>query len=226
MTTLRTWAGLAALIEAATFIIGFALYTLVLMPAGYLDPATAPEQKAAFLVANQGLMYAWNLIIYVLFGFGLVVLSLGLHDRLKHATPALSQAATTFGLIWSGLVLASGMVANIGLERIATLYATDPAGAGQLWRVAGLVESGLGGGNEIAGGVWVLLVSLAAWRARLFHPALNVTGIVMGVCGLSTVVPLLQPVTGAVFGLGLIVWFIGCGIGLLRQSTQPRWATA
>ncbi|GGX57928.1 DUF4386 family protein [Saccharospirillum salsuginis] len=226
MTTRTPYAGFAALIEALTFIIGFALYTTVLMPAGYLDSSTPVQQKAAFMVDNQGLLYIWNLIIYILFGFALVVLSLGLHDRLKASTPMLSQVATTFGLIWSGLILATGMTANIGMGMVAELHLANPDRAGQIWQVTKLVESSLGGGNEIAGGVWVLLISLAAQRARLFHPGLNLAGMVFGASGLLTVVPPLQPVAGPIFGLGLIAWFIGCGISLLRHREQAHWASA
>lgn len=51
--------------------------------------------------------------------------------------------------------------------------------------------------------------------------ALNYLGVVIGVLGLLTVVPALE-VLGAVFGLGLIVWFVWLGIVMLRSS--PRAA--
>jgi hypothetical protein len=56
----------------------------------------------------------------------------------------------------------------------------------------------------------------------------NQLGVVMGVAGLVTVVPALEEV-GAVFGLGLIVWFIAVGINLIQdggrsaeQQANPR----
>jgi hypothetical protein len=44
----------------------------------------------AFLANNQAIMYAWSLIIYVVFGVFLVVLALALHERLKAGSPALA----------------------------------------------------------------------------------------------------------------------------------------
>ena len=76
---------------------------------------------------------------------------------------------------------------------------------------------GLGGGIEVVGGLWVLLVSWAALWARGLPRALNYLGMVIGVSGLLTVVPVLE-VLGAVFGLGLIVWFAWLGIVMLRSS--------
>ncbi len=78
-----------------------------------------------------------------------------------------------------------------------------------------MVTNGLGGGNEVLGGVWVLGTSIVALRERLFAPWVNRLGVVMGVAGLVTVVPALEDV-GAVFGLGLIVWFVAVGRALLR----------
>jgi hypothetical protein len=86
------------------------------------------------------------------------------------------------------------------------------------------VTNGLGGGNEVLGGIWVLGISIVALRERLFPRWVNYLGVVMGVAGLVTVVPALEEV-GAVFGLGLIVWFIAVGITLIkdggRSAEQP-----
>jgi Domain of unknown function (DUF4386) len=138
---------------------------------------------------------------------------------LKAGAPAMAQTATAFGLIWAGLVIASGMVANISLGTVVDLYGKDPAQAASVWLALSSVEEGLGGGNEIAGGLWVLLVSWAALWARGLPRALNYLGMVIGVSGLLTVVPVLE-VLGAVFGLGLIVWFVWLGIVMLRGSQK------
>jgi hypothetical protein len=34
----------------------------------------------------------------------------------------MAQTATAFGLIWAGLVMATGMVANVGIGRVVELY--------------------------------------------------------------------------------------------------------
>jgi hypothetical protein len=96
------------------------------------------------------------------------------------------------------------------------------------------VALGLGGGNEIIGGVWVLLIGWAALRTGGLPRALNYLGIVAGVSGILTVIPVLEvlgavEVLGLIFGLGFIVWFIWVGIVMLRSSssiTSERAQTA
>ena len=92
--------------EAAAYAVGFALYFIFLDSSGYVGPV----QKVAFLVQNKTIMHIGNLFIYVVFGIVLVVLALALHERLKGDSPGIVQTATVFGLIWAGLVIASGCV--------------------------------------------------------------------------------------------------------------------
>lgn len=217
MNDLQKMGGVAALIEAVTFVVGLGLLLTLLAPYGTGD--LDPVQKVAFLADNQVIMYIWNQIIYVVFGIFLVVLSLSLHDRLKISSPAIMQTATAFGLIWAGLVIASGMVFNTGMATVIDLYGKEPALAGEVWLTIGSVQNGLGGGNEIVGGLWVLLVSWAALRGGGLPKPLNYLGLVIGVAGLVTVVPGLEELE-AIFGLGCIVWFAWVGIVMLRSSSS------
>lgn len=210
--------GIAALIEAATFVVGFALFATVL--ADYTTGDPTPRESVAFLVDHQTVLYVWNLVIFIVFGLLLVPLTVALYERLRAGTPALAQVAAAFGLIWAGLVLAAGMVANIGVGAVANLHDMDPARAEPVWSALDAVQNGLGGGNEIVGGLWVLLVSLGALQASVLPKALNYLGVLCGLSGLATVVPVLEPV-GAIFGLGLIVWFAWLGIIMLRTASDP-----
>jgi hypothetical protein len=219
MSDLQRMGGVAALIMAATFVVGFAVFLTVLMPAGYFDAGVDPVQKAAILADNQAIASISYLISFVVFGILLVVLALALYERLKAGAPGMAQTATAFGLIWAGLVIASGMVANVGIGTVVDLYGNDPAQAGSVWLAIESVQLGLGGGNEIAGGLWVLLIGWAALRAGPLPRALNYLGVVIGVAGLLTVVPALEAI-GLLFGLGLIVWFVWVGIFLLRSSAS------
>jgi hypothetical protein len=214
---LQKMGGVAALLAAATFVVGFALLFSVLAPAGYFAADADPLQNAAFLAENRAIMSLWYLIIYVVFGVLLVVLALALYERLKAGAPALAQTATAFGLIWAGLVIASGMVANIGTGVVVNLYSSDPAQAASTWLALDLVVRGLGGGNEIVGGVWVLLVGWAALQAERLPKLLNYLGVSAGIAGTLTAIPALE-LLGAVFGLGLMVWFVWLGIVMLRGS--------
>lgn len=82
-------------------------------------------------------------------------------------------------------------------------------------------RNGLGGGYEIAGGIWVLLISIAALRPGALPRALNHLGIASATAGLVTIVPGLSEV-GMVFSLGLIVWFAWLGSVSSDQRADHR----
>ena len=218
MKTLQKSGGIAALYLAAAYLIGMLLFLVVLDYPSISDPA----QKVALLVEKQAVIFSTNLLMYVFFGLFLVVLSLALYDRLKSGAPALMQAATALGIIWAGSLIASGMVSNAGIAPSVALYASDPAQAALTWQGFEAVASGLGNGNgEILGGVWTLLLSMAALRAGGFPKALNILGVVVGAVGIISIVPGLTDLTG-LFGLGQMIWFVWLGIVLLVGSVKPE----
>ena len=216
MRQLQKAGGISALYEAAAYVAGMVVYLVVLDYPNVVDIA----QKMNMLIEYETILYVMNLFIYVVFGAALVVLSLALHDRLKAGTPELSQVATVFGLIWAVLVIAAGMIANIGTGVVVDLHAQNPAQAETVWLAVEVVYDGLGGGNEIVGGLWTLLVSWAALRTGALPRLLNYLGIVVGLAGVISAAPALAEMGGIVFGLGQIVWFVGLGIVLLRGDQR------
>ena len=129
------------------------------------------------------------------------------------------QVATAIGIIWAGSLIASGMVANAGIAPVVALYAKDPAQAALTWQGIESVASGLGNGNgEILGGLWALLVSLAALRAGGLPKGLNILGLLVGAVGIISIIPGLTEVVVGIFGLGQIIWFVWLGIILIRNS--------
>ncbi len=210
---LQKLGGISALIEAALYVTGFAMFLTVLDPSGY----EGHVQRIAFLADNQVASFIANLLIYVVFGVVLVVLVQALHARLKNGSPAIMQTATAFGLIWAGLVIASGMIANIGNSTVVALFSENQDQAVSLWLAVTTVQEALGGGNEIVGGLWVLLLSWAALSAGNLPKALNYLGVLVGLAGILTVVPAFD-VLMDVFGLSQIVWFAWLGIVMLREN--------
>lgn len=213
MNDLQKLGGVAALVNAAAYVVGIGLALTLLAPV--LD--SSPEQYLTFLADHQVLLYVWHLIIYLLAGVFMVPLVLAVHERLKAGSPALMQVATAFGLIWTVTVIGSGMIITNNLGVVANLFAEDPAQAATVFTALSTVEEGLGGAIELPGGLWVLLISWAALRTGEFPKLLNYLGVVIGVAGLLTVVPVLHE-AGTVFGLGFIVWFVWAGIIMLRGS--------
>jgi hypothetical protein len=214
MKTLQKSGGIAALYMAISHLIGIVIFLVIL---DYLS-ITDPAQKVALNVDKQMVIFSTNLLMYVFFGFALIVLSLALYDRLKSGAPAIIQVATVIGIIWAGSLIASGMVANAGLATVVALYARDPAQAVLTFQAIEAVANGLGNANgEILGGLWVLLVSLAALRAGGLPKGLNILGLSVGVVGIITIIPALNALTG-IFGLGQIIWFVWLGIVLLSNN--------
>ncbi|MBP7963766.1 MAG: DUF4386 family protein [Caldilineaceae bacterium] len=214
MKTLQKFGGFAALYLAAAYLIGMALFLVVLDYPSITDPA----QKVALLVEKQMVIFSTNLLMYVFFGGFLIVLSLALYELLKSGAPALMQVATVLGIIWAGSLIASGMVANAGIAPVIALYATDPAQAALTWQGFETVASGLGNGNgEILGGLWALLVSLAALRSGGLPKGLNILGLWVGAVGIITILPGLIDLVG-VFALSQVIWFVWLGIVLLRSK--------
>jgi hypothetical protein len=213
MKTLQKVGSFSALYMAASHLIGIVIFLIVLDYPSITDPA----QKVALNVDKQTIVFSTNLLMYVFFGFALVVLLLALHDRIKAGAPALMQAATAIGIIWAGSLIASGMVANAGLATVTALYAKDPAQAVLTFQSIESVANGLGNANgEILGGVWTLLVSLAALRSGGLPKGVSVLGLLVGAIGIITIYPALNDLTG-LFGVGQIIWFVWLGIVLLRS---------
>lgn len=131
----------------------------------------------------------------------------------------LARTPTVFGLIWSGPIIATSMIVNIGFGTVVDLNESDPEMAATVWPAVDSVANGLGGGNELVGGLWVLLFSVAALRTGWLPRGLNWFGAAIGVAGMVTVIPQLEMVR-AIFGRGLIVWFVWTGIAMLRRESR------
>lgn len=212
MKDLQKMGGIAALYEAAAYIVGMVGFLLVVDVSGVADPV----EQVALMADNQLFLAILHLIVYVIWAIFLVVLALALYDRIKAGSPAMAQTATAFALIWSGLVIASGTLFNVGMGTVVELFSKDPAQAATVWMSIESVFNGLSG-LEIVGGTWVLLISWAALRAGELPRALNYLGLVIGVAGILSIVPGLGEFV-IIFGLGQIVWFVWLGIVMLRSS--------
>jgi hypothetical protein len=211
--------GLAALYLAAAYLVAMPFFLVVVKYQGVVDPA----RKVALLVGNQGSMQAMHLITYVIFGIVLAVLALALHARLKEQAPVLAQVATAVGLIWAVVLVASGLVFNAGMTAVVGLHGADPIQAAAAWQAIEPVADGLGAGSggELLGGLWVLLVSVAALRTgrRKLPKVLGWFGMAIGVAGVLSVVPVLQDLKYG-FGLLQIAWFVWLGVVMLRTSAR------
>jgi len=216
MSNLQKFGGMAAISQALIYILAFIVYGAVLQyPTG-----SDLMHKFQFLADKQLLLSVMNLIVYVLFGILLAVMVLAVHERLKAKAGALSRFACVFGFLWVGLVIASGMIDNIGMAAVLKLSETEPEQARIMWLTLNVIVDGIGGGNEIVGGLWVLLLSLAARKGQALTKPLLYLGLFVGAAGISTIYP--ADVLTEIFGLSQIVWFIWIGLALYRQPLDEQ----
>ncbi len=129
----------------------------------YTDTDATTAESVEFLVGHQSTLFAWHVVIFLVFGVAIIPLARALHQR-------------------------------------------------------------LGGGNELVGGMWILLVSVAAWGSKRLPKGLNVLGVISAAAGLITLIPGLSDV-GMIFGLGSIAWFAWTGVVLLRGPSVTTPAT-
>lgn len=214
MTGLRVPAGWSAILLGLIYVAAFVYFgAFFAYPAG-----GSPADKMRFLADHQLAVSVVYFSIYVLFGVLLAVLVVGLHEILKKAGPALAALASVFGVVWVGLVIASGMIYTIGLDQAVGLLEEGPDPAFALWRTISVIGNSLGGGNEIVGGLWVLLVSLVALQASMLSRWLNYLGCLVGLAGIATVYP--AEIFTMIFGLSQIAWFIWLGVAILNSNNE------
>jgi hypothetical protein len=123
--------GVAALYLGVAYLASIPYFLVVLDYQNANDPAA----KLALLVKHEASLYAFNLLAYVIFGLVLAVLALALHDRLMGESATVARVVAGLGIMWACLLIASGTVANMGMEYVVKLYATarSLAGPGSSW---------------------------------------------------------------------------------------------
>ena len=209
--TLQKIGGLAGLTCAATYLFGFAFLVTVLAPLGYGTIDIDARAVVGFIETNPGLLILWNSVIYILNALALAVLVVVVHARLRMATPDWAAITRALGLMWATLLIGAGMIGNVAVERAAHIAPADMGRAVTLWETLHAVELGLGGGNEIAGGIWIGCVSTAGWIGHSLGRVTVGLGLLTGAGGLLTLIPALGDTAGAVFGLGAIAWLLRSG---------------
>lgn len=82
-----------------------------------------------------------------------------------------------------------------------------------------LIIEGMGGGVELVGGLWMLLISVAALRTGVFPRWMNRIGVIAGTAGVASTALVATDVATSIFGLGSIVWFTWLGVSMLRTAS-------
>ncbi|MBB5204957.1 hypothetical protein HNQ51_002276 [Inhella inkyongensis] len=202
-TPFRRAAAWAALMLALSYLLAFGLQATLFNPGP--GPGLSVAARFDFLLQHQRAFQAW-LLLYPLMALMLAPLILGLQERLQPQAPQWMALAVPMGWIWVALLLISGMVGVLGVE-LAVRLNQQPENrvlALGLAQATGVIQNALGGGNELVGGVWTLLLAAAA-RGQWGRGLMALSGLI-GVAGVLSIWP---PFADAVmvFGLGQILWF-------------------
>ncbi|PWK46346.1 DUF4386 family protein [Pleionea mediterranea] len=216
MKSLQKLAGVSAISEGLIYIVAF-----VYFGAFWSYPIDgSPLEKMTHLAENQLIFSMIYFLMYVVFGVLLAVLVIGMYEKLKHTSNPVVTIGSLFGVIWIGLVIASGMISNIGLAHAIDLMDANPDKAFDMWMIVSVITESIGGGNELVGGLWVLLISVAAIQADWLPRKLNYLGLLVGIAGIATIYP--DELFTEIFGVSQIVWFIWLGLFLLTQESENK----
>ncbi|WP_196140454.1 DUF4386 family protein [Aliikangiella sp. G2MR2-5] len=216
MKNLQKVVGVSAIFEALIYIAAFVFFGAFW---AYPSAGTASD-KMAYLAENQLAFSMIYFLMYVMFGVFLAVIVVGLYEKLKSTNNPIVKVGSVFGVVWVVLVIASGMLANIGLSHSINLMDLSAEKAFDMWRVISVLIESFGGGNELVGGLWVLLISLAALKAKEFSRGMNYLGLIVGASGIATIYP--DEVLTEIFGVTQIIWFVWLGISMLGQSNANK----
>ena len=200
------------------------LYFFVVLPAyGFTGPDDLNNPaKVLSTVPNSPILSLFN-ASDVPFAITLMLMVLGLYDRLHAGSPGLVRIATASGLVATVLFLASGMVSFIAVPELASSYLQNQATAAAAYLAVNSMLSGLVSAATFMYGGWALLASWAALRTGGLPRGLNYLGLLLG--GASILLSFIYAV-GALATVVAVVWALWLGLVLLRDRSSEATALA
>lgn len=184
-------------------------------------PHAAPlVEKVAYMAEQKVLIHMGNIIGYLIFGCLLLIAVQALHKQMQSPSASeLLNTASVFGLIWVFLMMCSALISVVGMEQLVKLYNKSSPYMDSFLFTYNMIVDALGGGIETIGGLWVLLISLCGLRHGIFSKSLHVLGLLVGTCGVLTII-LSIPEFKDAFGLTQIIWFIWMGLQLHKVAKR------
>jgi len=224
--SIQRWGGIAAVIEAFTYIFGFILFFGILDSSGY----ETPERYLEFIILNRDTFFVGYIVCGILFSFALIVLVQSIYQRFKLLSPELMKFTAIVGYLWVCIVLASSMIFLTSLSALAKYHMLNPEDALIINRSISIIVDALGGGIELVGAVWVLAISYVGLKGKVYSPLLHYWGVIVGFSGILTLFSGLSflssnpffEATTAIFGLGQILWFLVLGVVMFKDTSNAK----
>lgn len=216
-TALQRNGGIAAIGMALCYMLLFVIFGALLSLPDNTDMLVKLQA-----IQEQKLLLSISYVVgYLLFGSFLLVTVQAVHNRMQQNQSSLLNTASLFGFIWVVLMMCSGMTALVGMEMTNGFITEKPEIAVSLFFTSNMMLQALGGGIELVGGLWVLILSAVALRDNHFSKALNLLGLIVGSLGVLTIFQSI-PYLKDLFGLIQIVWFIWLAISLMKTDPVNR----
>ncbi len=216
--------GVAAIVCALTYVFGFVLFF------GLIEPPQDDTDigRLNFLLSQRDTFFVGYIVIGIVFSLSLLLLNQSLKEQYQRLSPGVAHYNSILGNIWATFVLASTFIFLVSLSDIAQYADTNQEGAVNVLNAIDIVVDALGGGIELLGALWVLLISVLGMRYQRYFNITHILGIVVGIAGILTLFSGLSFLTNnsifqastALFGLGQILWFILVGINLLKSGNS------
>jgi hypothetical protein len=191
-------------------LVGYALYELVLFPAGGF-----PTQDFAVIVRGAHILRVGH---WLKFGYAisLALLVVGMYARLNRSAPVLAQLAAVAGIGAVALFFASAMIGLQILEVAERTFSTN-RGEAETTILMRTVTIAVFAAAISAGGWFLLLISVAGLWAGSLPRSVSLTGMPLGALFvldflLSFPISLIAPLLG-------IAWAFWTGVALWREPT-------
>ncbi|MEC8418399.1 MAG: hypothetical protein VXZ36_11320, partial [Pseudomonadota bacterium] len=164
----------------------------------------------------------------IVFSLGLILLNQSLLKIFESTSPIAARFNSSLGNIWATFVLASTFIFLVSLPFLANYAKTSEDNAIVVLNSVDIVIDALGGGIELLGALWVLLISYMGIKANKYAKTIHIIGIAVGIAGIFTLFSGLSALEGnmvfeastSIFGLGQIIWFLLLGVVMAKATCQ------
>lgn len=201
MKLFKKLATVSAVYGGLSYIGGIFVYLQLLQ----YDSATSPSEQIHIISSNPFLVHITTLHIYIIFSFGIILLATYLYLKLKEQQPVLGLLSLITGVIWATILIASGFI-SMGITTLL-MNGTSASELASTWQASDIVSNALGGGNELIGGVFTGLLSLAMYKTRFSSIATNILGALVFIGGIISALPYLTDIGIGIFVISQILWF-------------------
>lgn len=211
MTLFKKLATISAVYGGLSYMGGIFVYLFLLQ----YDSVTSASEQLTIISNNPVLVHITTLHIYVIFSFGIILLATYQYLKLKDQQSVLGLLGLITGVVWATILITSGFI-SMGVTALL-MNGTTASELVSTWQAIDIVSNALGGGNELMGGVFTGLVSLAMYKARYSSVATSVLGGLVFIGGIVSALPYITEVGIGIFVISQISWFFSLARDIHRN---------